>query len=51
MMDRKDDLPAPDWPMIVRNYPDLTYPFRLWRIVLPVGLWVRDNASQERVLF
>ena len=38
IIDRKDDLPAPEGPMMAKNYPDDTDPLRLWRMVLRRGL-------------
>jgi hypothetical protein len=43
MIDKKDDLPAPDWPIIVKNSPQLILPFRLVRIILPDYLWINSK--------
>lgn len=50
IMDRKDDLPAPDWPMTVRNYPLYTLPFNPDKIFFPDLLCVRPKFAQDRLL-
>ena len=37
MIERNDDLPAPEGPMIVKNSPDRTDPLKLFRIVFFLG--------------
>jgi len=38
--DKNDDFPAPDGPMMVRNYPDCIWPFKFLRIGVLVELLV-----------
>lgn len=51
IIERSDDLPAPDGPMIVRNSPLLTLPESRSITALSVFLSIRDKFFHSRVIF